>query len=134
MEGEAALANGLSDEAIQIFRKASPPEPHHYTLWPYSHLNIHFISRDGLARAFYAAGDVDKAIAEYKRLITFDPESNERFLINPKYHYRLGKLYEEKGWQGLAVQEYKKFLNIWKDADEDILELIDVKARLKRFI
>jgi len=129
LEGEVALAESLPGEAIQKFRQATPPNPYYVNFQdPYTIP----IFRDGLAKTYYATGELDKAIAEYQRLITFDPKSKDRFLINPKYRYRLAKLYEEKNWQGLAIQEYEKFLHIWKDADEDLPVLIDAKERLTK--
>ena len=74
---------------------------------------------------YYKNGELDKAIAEYERLTNFDPNSNNRRLIHPKYRYRLAKLYEEKSWSDKAIEQYEKFLEIWKDADEDLEELID---------
>jgi serine/threonine protein kinase/tetratricopeptide (TPR) repeat protein len=94
-------------------------------------INVPFM-KDVWARAYYQAGDLDRAIAEYERLITFNPKSKDRRLINPKYHYLLAKLYEEKGWSDKAIKEYEKFLDIWKDADESLLEFIDAKQRLAK--
>ena len=94
----------------------------------------HSMYKDVLARAYYLNGDIDNAIAEYERLITFDPNSQERFLIHPKYHYRLAKLCQEKGDIENAIKEYEKFLDIWKDADKDLPELIDAKARYAKLI
>ncbi|MFQ5675877.1 MAG: protein kinase, partial [bacterium] len=128
LDGEIALAENHANDAIQKFRKIVPPNPR-FGDWRRLYIYRLPVARDGLARAYYTARDLDKAIAEYRRLITFDPESRERFLINPKYHYRLAKLYEEKGWPGLAIQEYEKFLHIWKDADEGLPELVDAHAR-----
>jgi tetratricopeptide (TPR) repeat protein len=88
--------------------------------------------KDVLARAYYQNGDVDKAIEEYEMLTTFDPRRKGRDLINPKYHYRLGKLYEEKGLTYKAIERYEKFLGFWKDADEDLPEKQDAKLRLAR--
>ncbi len=90
--------------------------------------------KDVYARVYHKKGEIDKAITEYERLITFDPESPERFLIHPKYHYRLAKLYEEKGDTQKAIKEYEKFLDIWKDADEDLPELIDAKERYVKLV
>ena len=128
LDGEIALAEGFFDNAIQKFRNVIPPKLR-FIDGNYLYIYRLPVVRDGLARAYHATGDLDQAIAEYKRLITFDPKSKERFLIDPKHHYHLAKLYEEKGQPGLTIQEYEKFLEIWKDADKDLPELIDAKAR-----
>jgi len=41
----------------------------------------------------------------------------------------MGKVYEKKGDTKLAIKNYEKFLNLWKDADEDLPDLIDAKVR-----
>jgi tetratricopeptide (TPR) repeat protein len=77
-----------------------------------------------------AEGSVDKAVAEYERLITFDPKKEQRTLIHPLYYYRLAKLYEQKGLKAKAVERYKRFLNLWKDADPALSEVEEAKRRL----
>jgi len=42
----------------------------------------------------------------------------------------LGKIYEQKGWKGKALEHYQKFLGLWKDADPGIGEVEDAKKRL----
>jgi tetratricopeptide (TPR) repeat protein len=95
-------------------------------MFPY---NLPFI-KDVLARAYKRKGELDKAIAEYERLVTFDPDAECRCLIHPLYHYRLARLYEEKGWAGKAIEHYEKFLTLWKDADEIYPEPEDARKRL----
>ena len=53
----------------------------------------------------YSQDQFDKAIEEYERLTTFNPDSWERFLIHPEYHYELAKLYQEKGLKDKAIEE-----------------------------
>jgi len=42
------------------------------------------------------------------------------------------QIYEKKGDNQLAIQNYEKFLDLWKDADEDLPDLIDAKKRLAK--
>jgi tetratricopeptide (TPR) repeat protein len=63
-------------------------------------------------------------------LITFDPKSKERRLIHPTYYFRLAKLYEEKGKLNKAIENYQKFLEIWKNADNELPEIVKAKNRL----
>jgi tetratricopeptide (TPR) repeat protein len=84
-------------------------------------------SKDILARAYLKKGDIHKAIAEYERLLSFDPASKDRRLTNPKYHYSVARLYQQKGSKNKAIQHYKEFLDIWRNADEGIPELMDAR-------
>ncbi len=130
---EIMLADDAFDEAIAVGEKNSPLEMVSMGYKELIAYNIPFL-QDILARAYYRNGELDKAIAEYERLITFDPNSKDRRLIHPKYHYLLAKLYEEKDWKGKAIEQYEKFLEIWKNADEDLPELIGAKARYANLI
>jgi len=86
--------------------------------------------KDVLARAYWKKGELDKAVAEYRKLMTIDPGNRVRYLIHPLYHYRLGRILEEKGNRGGAAVEYRIFLEYWKDADKTHPELADARKRL----
>ena len=61
----------------------------------------------------------------------YDNTYSIRALYYPKSIYLLGKIYEQKGDSNLALKSYTRFLEMWKNADEDLPALIDAKERLK---
>jgi tetratricopeptide (TPR) repeat protein len=130
LRAEIMLTEGFMKESIDTMESISPYSPPSlnstHTLIYYNFIPY----RDAAARAYVKLGDLDKAIDEYEHLITFDPDSKDRRLIHPKYLYWLAKLYEEKGWEGKAIEHYEKFLDLWKNADPGIPEIEDAKAKL----
>jgi len=130
LSAEILLQDGYPDKAIAVLEKTSFIS--FMDIWSSedtTDANIHFY-KDLLARAYQQKGEIDKAIEEYERLITFDPESEERYLIHPKYYYRLAKLYEQQGDTAKATEHYEKFLDLWKDADPGIAEVEEAKKKL----
>jgi len=53
-------------------------------------------------------------------------------IFYPRSFYLLGKVNEAKKNKERAIENYEKFLDIWKEADEDLPELIDAKKRLAK--
>ena len=130
-EGEFLLAEGRPREAIAAvskrFKLGTPfMDESQMAQW-----NIP-MDQDVVARSYARIGDLDRAIAEYEKLIEFNPKGKDRRLRNPRYHYRLAKLYEQKGRRTEAKREYERFLSLWKNADRRLPEYVDAAARLKK--
>jgi tetratricopeptide (TPR) repeat protein len=67
---------------------------------------------ESLAKAYAASGDIARAYA--------------------RSFYELGKIYEQKGWKGKAIEQYEKFLDLWKDADPGFPEVAEARLRLTK--
>ena len=129
LKAEILIAEGSPNQAIEIFENIVYPPVPNLQLESIGPDNWPFI-RNTLARAYLKKGDIDGAIAEYEKMIIFDPGGQDRRLIHPKYRYKLAKLYEEKGEIAKAIEQYEAFLELWKDADPGITEVEDAKKRL----
>ena len=88
-----------------------------------------------LARLADAAGRPDSAIALYDRAIAVP--SLRGLLLNafqlPPALKRSGELYEAKGDRNKAAERYRRFVELWKDADPELQPGVrEVRARLAR--
>ena len=126
---EILLAGGSLDKAISTFEEEVLLEIPYMHSWLVLLYNAPY-PRDVLARIYQKKDDLDRAITEYERLITFNPESKERRLIHPLFYYRLAKLYEQRARGEKAIEQYQKFLDLWKDADPGQPEVEDARKRL----
>ena len=92
-----------------------------------------YITKISLARAYLAAGQIDKAVSRLEKASTdysegrlFDPVSS--VLI----HYYLGIAYEKSGWNDRAAEQFEKFLGLWHKAPLDQKEVADARNRLMK--
>ena len=64
-------------------------------------------------------------------------ETHGRFLYGDlfaKGFYMLGKIYEQPGQKEKAIENYRRFLDLWKDADPGLPEVPDAKAGLATLV
>ena len=112
--GLVALANDRPVKALEAFREAirhSPPTYEPDAL------------EDCLGDAYLRLGQFDEAAAEYERVL----------MLNPNYplaRFHLAQAFEGKGQIDEARENYRLFLETWKDADADIPEVVSARKSL----
>ncbi len=85
---------------------------------------------DAMGTAFYQLGDLNSARQEYQKIISFGFGRLSYGDIYSKSYYRLGKISEQQGRTAEAAEHYRKFLDLWKDADSGRPEVDDARKRL----
>jgi tetratricopeptide (TPR) repeat protein len=88
-----------------------------------------------LAKLADVAGRTDSALALYDRGI--NTPSLDRFRYDayrlPEALKRAGELYEAKGDRAKAADRYRRFVDLWKDADPELQPGVrEVRARIAR--
>ena len=87
-----------------------------------------FIS--SLAEAYYKAGNLNKAQEEYEKVVSLNLGRLEDGDLYALSFYMLGRIAEQQGQKMRAVEEYQKFLDLWRDADPGQPEVEDARKRL----
>lgn len=117
LRGSLALKKNNADEAIANFRETLRLAPPTWNLLTFE---------DCLANAYLEIGFLDVAIAEYERILRLNPNY-------PLVHFHLAQAFEKKGLTDEARNNYRRFLEVWNEADADIPEIISAKNFLARF-
>lgn len=136
LEAEIALAAGRLPEAAATFAEAEPPR----RLWVGLGLgmttaaifgnNLPFA--DGPARVMKARGDLAGAIEVYRRLLSVGPGQKWMAMLEPRYVLELARLLEQTGQRDAARLEYRRFADLWKDADPGLPELDEARRAVQR--
>ncbi len=124
--GHIELERNKMADAIAYFKKA-------ITLLAYQNNpegDGHSLFYGSLALAFYESKDYESAIKWYEQIFNLTSGRIYDGEIYVKSFFMMGKIYEQKGNTSKAIENYKKFLDLWKDADPGIAEVEDAKLRL----
>ncbi|UCE22740.1 MAG: tetratricopeptide repeat protein, partial [Candidatus Aminicenantes bacterium] len=124
--GRIELEQENYKKAIKYFKEAISLLP--YTRDGRMHFRPLFLN--SLAQAYYKADDLEKAREEYEKISSLTYPRLMDGDIYAKSFYMMGTIYEQQGNRGKAIENYEKFLDLWKNADPDIPEVEDAKKRL----
>jgi tetratricopeptide (TPR) repeat protein len=138
--GRRELMKGNYDAAVNYFWKALNRLPS-----PYGHeADIDTAQYYGsLAEAYYQAGKGWSALDLYKKIPAYWEQKLNSGDIYARSFYRVAKIYDQiprppgtsdvqlKADKTMAIENYRKFLNLWKDADPFCApEVEDARVRL----
>ena len=126
--GRIELQKENFDKAVENFQRAISLLSYQYHLTG----DRHALFIEPLALAFYKQEEFEKAREEYERIISLTSGRLGFGDIYARSFAMLGKIYEQKGWAGKAIEHYEKFLELWKDADPGLPEVDDARSRLSK--
>jgi len=120
-KGTIALVKGDSDLAIRHLLRSDELDPNGY------------LTRYRLAKAYMMANRTDEAIDVLeKALARYDLGRLFQAGTNVRGYYLLGTAYQRAGRNAEAIEQYQIFLEIWKDADPELEEVPDARARIEQ--
>ena len=122
---------GMIELEVKNYAKAIDYFNQALSLIPHGPLNKDASFIDSLASAYYKSGDIEKAREEYEKILSLNRGRLFYGDVYAKSFYMLGQIFEQKGWEGKAIEHYEKFLDLWKNADPGMAEVEDVKKRLE---
>ena len=123
IEGEA----GRYTDAVDYLNKAIALLP--AESW-YSDAPWKPVFFDGLAAVYFKSGDLGRAAETYRKIQSLALVRLQYGDIYAASFYWLGKIAEREGKKAEAAENYRKFLDLWKDADPGLPEVEDAKKSL----
>ena len=132
MEGELLLAKGSPAAAEARFRSGEPVGKMSFSLNFSPELYANHFFQDGIARAREARGDLTGAIKSLQELRTPSKSNKWTRMVQPLEVWQCARLLERAGDRASAEREYRRFLQLWKDADETLPQLSDARRAIER--
>ncbi|MFH1755317.1 MAG: tetratricopeptide repeat protein, partial [Candidatus Latescibacterota bacterium] len=109
------------ESACRYLEKADSLAPNNYT------------QRFWLATAYLQDNRADEAIKLLEGMLRrYDDSRLEYPTLAPRGYYLLGTAYQQAGRKLNAIEQFRAFLEIWKDADPELDEVTDAKQRLEQ--
>jgi tetratricopeptide (TPR) repeat protein len=118
--GNIALLEGDYEAAIRHLLQADALSPDS------------FRERYRLAKAYLMTGQTNEAIAVLERAL--NRYNSERLFDTTnavRGYFLLGTAYQRAGRTEEAIEQFETFLDIWKDADPELTEVSDARARIE---
>ena len=125
LKGQIELEKGNPSRAVELLNQSLS------SLYGQFPMNAdHALLFDPLARAHFKAGNLEQARQVYERMTHLTWGRAIFGNLYAKSFYMLGMIYEQQGNTTKAIENYEKFLDLWKDADSGIVEIEDARKRL----
>ena len=130
--GSIKMKDGNTDSAIKFFEEAASllPGQNQDDLSGFKNSLRRTLYFASLGEVYFRAGDMEKARQAWETLIGLTIGRTHYGDLYAKAFYWLGQISEKQGKVDEAATHYRKFLELWKDADPDISELSEARRRL----
>jgi eukaryotic-like serine/threonine-protein kinase len=112
LQGDIALLRAQADRAIELLKQSDKE-------------NSTGLSMEAVAHAYQQSGDIDRAVASYEKMFSSADRSlgwepQQRWLVA---RYTLASDYSSRGDKRKARDTLAALLNLWKDADPNLVTL-----------
>jgi serine/threonine protein kinase/Tfp pilus assembly protein PilF len=122
LAGMIELENKNYSKAVELFKLGLPLLN--------ADSEIHLLFADAMGTAFYQLGELNGALQEYERIVSLGVGRLDYGSVYAQSYYWLGKISEQQGKKAEAAEHYRKFLDLWKNADPGRPEVDDARKRL----